>query len=874
MRVTPHRSSIVFAAVAAGLVLGVTASPSRAIGFHTNESIALPSNMVAPMAMAVGDVTGTGRMAIAYFAGSQLIILEDSQSGWQQKASFNAGTGSQFAQVRFAVIPGSPDVDPGWFFFSSNNLTISVARRLASSGVWSLDAVLGPFQDLDQGGFSQPAVLAGPTPHNSAWRIAVSGNSLNNAWSSIYLAEVLTPSDVFSVTRVHSYFPVGAAVTGDFDGNGHSDVAVPSTGAGGLVMDYATSAGYFGGWSVAPLSKGWATVAGRIDSDGMDDIASAGLDSLYILLSTGTGFNATAYAAPPPIGGHLSGMAMADLNGDGVADVVLLYDNGGTIWMNDGTGHFSGGVPFATAGGLACAIADMDGDGNPDILVGRNTSIEIYHGLGDGTFGTPSGVPLANGLEYGMALTDVNNDGHLDVVVTGESASLPLQVLASNGGGGLNNLGTFSGAGANNYFISPIAQNGGGFAGVATANSNAALEATTPDASGALLVHHPVPLSGAPPVDAVSVAHLAAANSLPEFAIATGDSPAQVELYDSATSSALPTVSVPDYPAGILAAPLSGHAWDDLAVVGANGDLVTLIGDGAGNFPTQNSYTIPYYFGAGPRSHLLAFAMLGSTHVLFAATSDGYLAEMPVFPDGSLGTEVVIPAGDELHGVATGDLNGDGNTDVAVCGLFSTGGMSGLSGVRVYYGNGLGGFSGSRLLFTTDPVDAVDVQIAEMNGASPEDLLVLTGDLYTQAPAKGQHAPPRSLASRSIRQTQDVGGSLAVLPGFQQPAEVLAVGPATVRPWSGFTIAASPNPTAGGVRVSFELPVRERVELHVLDVAGRRVASLPSGVLEAGHQELRWDGRDESGRAVRAGLYFVQFRTESRSAVARVVVTR
>jgi len=873
MRATRVPNPILLAALAASLLTGYAAAPSRAAGFHADESIALPSNMLASMAMAVGDATGRGNMAIAYYSGSQLIILEDTQSGWQEKASFSVGTGSTNPQVRFAALGSQAGKDPGWFFFASNNGTISVARRSTATGAWSLDATLGPFQGLESGGFSQPAVLAGPAPYNPAWRIAVSGNSIDNGWANIYLAEVLTPSDVYSLTQVKPYYPVGAALTGDFDGNGHSDVAVPSTAAGGLVMDYATASGGFGGWTVAPLSRGWGTVVGSLNSDGMDDMASATTDTVYTLLSTGTGFSVTAYPATHPAGDHLNGMAMADLNHDGVADVVTLYNDAGYVWMNDGFGHLSAPVSFATTGGLACAIADMDGDGTPDILVGGNTSIEIYHGLGDGTFGTPPGVPLANSVQYGMALTDVDADGNLDVVVTGENATHPLQVLASDGSGGLSSLGTFAGAGANNCFISPIAQSGGGFAGVATANNGAALEVTTPNASGALTVDQAIPLSGAPPVDAVTVAHIVASHVLPEFAVATGSSPAQVELYASATSSSLPSVSVPDSPAGILAAPLSGHGWDDLAVAGSYGDLVTLIGDGAGNFPTRNAYSLSYSFYSGPRSHLLAYATLGPHRVLLAATSDGYLVEMPVEPDGSLGAELDIQAGDELHGVATGDLNGDGITDVAVCGLFTVGGISGVPAVRIYYGDGLGGLVGSRLLFTTDPVDAIDVQIAEMNGKAPQDLLFLAGDLSLPAARTAVRGLGRSPAPATSRRARSAAGSLAVLPGFRQPPAVLAAPPPPLRAWSGFAISASPNPTPGGARVSFELPVREPVEVHVLDVAGRRVASLASGVRQAGHQELRWDGRDASGRTVRAGLYFVQLTAGAHSGVARVVVT-
>lgn len=53
------------------------------------------------------------------------------------------------------------------------------------------------------------------------------------------------------------------------------------------------------------------------------------------------------------------------------------------------------------------------------------------------------------------------------------------------------------------------------------------------------------------------------------------------------------------------------------------------------------------------------------------------------------------------------------------------------------------------------------------------------------------------------------------------------------------------------------------VRLTVHDVTGRQVAELANGTLEPGRHERRWEGRDRSGRALEAGVYFV--RVEARS---------
>lgn len=81
--------------------------------------------------------------------------------------------------------------------------------------------------------------------------------------------------------------------------------------------------------------------------------------------------------------------------------------------------------------------------------------------------------------------------------------------------------------------------------------------------------------------------------------------------------------------------------------------------------------------------------------------------------------------------------------------------------------------------------------------------------------------------------------------------------------------AIGPNPSSGAARATFALAADARVELRVHDVAGRRVRTLDAGALPAGRHQLSWDGRDDAGRAVRAGLYFVGLQAGGRSIGAR-----
>jgi hypothetical protein len=88
-------------------------------------------------------------------------------------------------------------------------------------------------------------------------------------------------------------------------------------------------------------------------------------------------------------------------------------------------------------------------------------------------------------------------------------------------------------------------------------------------------------------------------------------------------------------------------------------------------------------------------------------------------------------------------------------------------------------------------------------------------------------------------------------------------------------IAAAPNPFRGTTTLSFELAAGAEVEVVVVDVAGRcvRHAQRPAW-MTAGRHARAWDGRDDAGRAVAAGVYFAVLRGAGAPRSERVVVVR
>jgi hypothetical protein len=88
------------------------------------------------------------------------------------------------------------------------------------------------------------------------------------------------------------------------------------------------------------------------------------------------------------------------------------------------------------------------------------------------------------------------------------------------------------------------------------------------------------------------------------------------------------------------------------------------------------------------------------------------------------------------------------------------------------------------------------------------------------------------------------------------------------------TLAARPNPFAGGTRIHYTIPGTGsvRVELSVYDLAGRRVRRLESGFAPAGEHAVSWDGRDDRGAQVRAGVYFVRGTIDGQGVASRILL--
>lgn len=172
-----------------------------------------------------------------------------------------------------------------------------------------------------------------------------------------------------------------------------------------------------------------------LNNNGLDDIVSC--NGSYI--NTGSGWQSSSTWNSPVCfanNGLSTGAILADVNGDGLPDIIEGSASGTptyAAWINTGSGWATSTVwappaAFVSAGGLdtGTRIADVNGDGLPDILSGYDDASGTAHygawiNTGDGwatsTLWTPPIVFMSNGgWDNGVRFTDLTGDGLADIV--------------------------------------------------------------------------------------------------------------------------------------------------------------------------------------------------------------------------------------------------------------------------------------------------------------------------------------------------------------------------------------------------------------------------------------------------------------------------
>jgi Big-like domain-containing protein/VCBS repeat protein len=169
----------------------------------------------------------------------------------------------------------------------------------------------------------------------------------------------------------------------------------------------------------------------------------SGPGNLAVLLNNGDGTFAAAQTFPA--GGPM--LAAADVNGDGHIDVISGGGSTFVVYLGDGSGTLQAHTyPLSErVSRYVIAIGDVNNDGRPDLILDDVPwseglgGVDVMLGNGDGTFQTPQYYPPGAYFPTSIAVADVNGDGNADVLVThlcaGACNGSPVVVLLGNGDG-------------------------------------------------------------------------------------------------------------------------------------------------------------------------------------------------------------------------------------------------------------------------------------------------------------------------------------------------------------------------------------------------------------------------------------------------------
>jgi len=281
--------------------------------------------------------------------------------------------------------------------------------------------------------------------------------ALMTVWGSSLVAQTFTFGQPKPVT-VTSYTGIAQVQTADINGDGKSDVIIPTANA-----VYAAYLGDgTGGFSTTPLTLNSLDLGAinpipkfmDVNGDGIaDQVFAFGTYSDYgsgylttvgefvVALGDGKGhytITTSLGSLPESNGRSTDPLAAADFNGDGKIDFALLTQGGTdasgmgapaeiTVFLNQGNGKFAQqrSIPLEGSGVWLIVAGDFNGDGRQDLAwtvkyqgvpIPTPYQIHYMYGNGDGTFGTTH-IYTTDTQTVSLASGDLNGDHKTDLVV-------------------------------------------------------------------------------------------------------------------------------------------------------------------------------------------------------------------------------------------------------------------------------------------------------------------------------------------------------------------------------------------------------------------------------------------------------------------------